>query len=909
MSSDDEHHSAKGSKYLDEAMEVDDTDATNASSNEVQTGDVATAEDAASEVPPSPPTFPSLDSPEEVKSQVAKPTEAGPRPRVFQKPFQPGQFPRPGVVVDTPIYEDQVRVLCWNSVGWVTMKEPKHEAPTLWACFYDTNKYTQFRHRETTADAPFTMAVMGRTAVLFAAGGEGQDSDTPLRVHYRPTLSWGSCPEWTYALPPGEKPQVLALGDTFAACFTNKYIRLWSHKGTELATMRNENKVVAAATYDLPGKPPAEPFSPQDALAYVAQDANTGKYLLTMLNIGKQERLEHNLQVDMDEGAELAWLGWCGAPHAGMLAVQDTLGQVSLLTRTFGSSWMPLLPADPRPLHLIKIRNKFMQGVVEPDPRDPAKAPIITQALTMPAIGRGGLQKKYAEQFQHARMLATSRKAEVQVYTPEVAVLEKQADEAALEMYKDALTGEHESTARALDLANEFNYRDTLETGMRLAHAGHQKLYDKLSQQVLKKNFPGDRLRKCRLPAPNQLTKEQQLVNLVKGYRKKEEEEAKAKASFAQADPHPEPAPKRVRLESEEHLPPPSAEAPPPVEAQQPIRAESPPRPPVPTPTPAKSPPRRGLGNFVAFSPHMNRDPLQTTRCTMEQALDVMHGRVPVAPPPLQPDFSGANDDDKNDKNDKDGKDEAERQAALARRADRKARREAKEARRQARLAQAGAGAQPDAPEEHQEEPATTQQPPVPLGQGWAVPPPEPVTTTAEPSSVPGWAVPPPVQAEGKPEEPAKEEEEPAKEEEPAADMTPARANGPPTSVTPQSTASPAQSTPPCNQASPPASRSSADEGTPGPSAGSKPPARVSDGMAKLMALRRAKAPVRPVQPAFSDGSLAEVKVPEREKAAVDLANVSQNLSAARDAARRAQAATGDSDSEDNMPVSVSIRR
>jgi hypothetical protein len=84
--------------------------------------------------------------------------------------------------------------------------------------FRDT---TQYRHRVPllTDYYGFTLGALGPRAVLYAAPA---GADTPAVVVCRQFESWTSNSDWTVALPEGEAPVALAIGeciaDTSCAC-------------------------------------------------------------------------------------------------------------------------------------------------------------------------------------------------------------------------------------------------------------------------------------------------------------------------------------------------------------------------------------------------------------------------------------------------------------------------------------------------------------------------------------------------------------------------------------------------------------------------------------------------------------------------------------------------------------------
>eukprot|EP01062_Namystynia_karyoxenos_P006034 TRINITY_DN1210_c0_g3_i3.p1 TRINITY_DN1210_c0_g3~~TRINITY_DN1210_c0_g3_i3.p1 ORF type:complete len:877 (+),score=282.64 TRINITY_DN1210_c0_g3_i3:126-2756(+) len=782
----------------------------------------------------------------------------------------------------------------WLALGcarrFVRLTEHDGEHPLIVAGFYDSNKHSQIRIKEVaSADAPLGMAALGRTGLFLSSTKREEESEgeeeAPHRVHYRPLMAWGTSPEWTCGLPLGEVPLALAVGDTWAACFTTSYLRIWTHAGVELAVVSLAHRVVCAASYD--GVIPASaelPYPPQDALAFVVQDA-AGSYWLHVWGVRSGKEHEAAVEVPLSEGAQLLWLGWCGPPHEGMLATQDSEGVVRILVHRWGRQWVPV--HDPRQagapkLHLLGMRDRTLRGAPVPEGRlraDPRSADAAAvpekRELAVPVAGRGGMQREQ-EHILHRTLLAEEKKARLNYYSPDVAKLEVAVDQSLLKLFRQAIGGdEFASTARALDIAMSMNHREHLEQAMGLANSKHPNLYQKMVQ-ILNANFPGSRTRKSKLPEKGKPTNEQRLLQQLMRYRQMEQRKELEDAPLAPA-PEPlcsraesEPAPKRVRFAEVQPEPqpapvsppqppaawdvrksPPAAPAPP---APSPAAAEPAPAPADPEPPAVRSPPRPVFKAFSPFSPSRAARE-DATNVGVAAVLASMGGTAkakqpveqPKAPEPAAPSPSAATP-------------KRSREEKEQRKAEKRARREQKEQKRQAKAARAEARA------------ANTEK-----GDAPAAPSPEQQSGDSSPAaaSLDSGIGATPVQGAASPST--------------VAEQTPAAAS---MKLTSPDEGSPGESSPepPPRPAAPPALL--------------QPAQRGGDGLAKMMSFRRKAPPT----PQYADGSLREVVVPERASAAASLAPVSADLSRAKEMAMKAAAAGGDSDSEDG-PAAVTIRR
>ena len=99
------------------------------------------------------------------------------------------------------------------------------------------------RNQRITDHYQFTLGALGETGSLFACPSTKADEDdydskdSPSTVHYRPFDSWTHNSEWTVPLPKGEDAQSLAIGRTFAAVATNKWIRVFRHSGAQVLVL------------------------------------------------------------------------------------------------------------------------------------------------------------------------------------------------------------------------------------------------------------------------------------------------------------------------------------------------------------------------------------------------------------------------------------------------------------------------------------------------------------------------------------------------------------------------------------------------------------------------------------------------------------------------------------------------
>jgi chromosome transmission fidelity protein 4 len=99
--------------------------------------------------------------------------------------------------------------------------------------FADIEKHRPIRFNDYTG---FTMACMGSIGAAFASPETQEAGEaTPSTVFYRPFDAWAPQSDWTVTLPKGEEATCIAIGNTFVAVATSKWLlRIFSFSGIQV---------------------------------------------------------------------------------------------------------------------------------------------------------------------------------------------------------------------------------------------------------------------------------------------------------------------------------------------------------------------------------------------------------------------------------------------------------------------------------------------------------------------------------------------------------------------------------------------------------------------------------------------------------------------------------------------------
>eukprot|EP01059_Diplonema_ambulator_P034298 TRINITY_DN7604_c1_g1_i2.p1 TRINITY_DN7604_c1_g1~~TRINITY_DN7604_c1_g1_i2.p1 ORF type:complete len:1205 (+),score=448.14 TRINITY_DN7604_c1_g1_i2:27-3617(+) len=456
------------------------------------------------------------------------------RIRTRQAPFQVGQTPPPG----HPGVEG-AKILCWNKIGYVrctTVENTSHVVVN----FYDKAKYSTLRFTDHKTAVPLTIASLGRHGVLLASSS--QSTEHSNRLTYRSVISWGTNPDWTHTLT-NEVPQTLALGDLWAVCFTDQYMRVFRHSGIATMVIALPHRVICsigmeASMTPVCGDIPLQ-FAPQDTIAYAYDDGVN--VACNVWNLSTKTAVQSGVVVPMAKDSSLMWMGWA---DEGMLAVQDSNQVVKVLTHNFGTSWVPVY--DPKAnqtferLHVLNIRGGILSGVVVahgvgPDPRVD-EHDVVRRQLAVPVLtDRPAPWPEKEGANVYTSMLLDEKKSRAQCYTADLAKLEVKQDSLLATLFKETLNSTNASTTRALDIAMMFNMKDHLEAAMQLAYnQNEEKLYGKM-RRVFESEF-SKRTRRNRLPDKPKQNKEEKLTSWVKQLRQTEKDlRARLEAAETQA--------------------------------------------------------------------------------------------------------------------------------------------------------------------------------------------------------------------------------------------------------------------------------------------------------------------------------------------------------------------------------------
>ena len=432
-----------------------------------------------------------------------------------QASFQIGQSPRP----QYPDVEN-TRILCWNRIGLVRLGVPDRLSVSI--SFYDKASYSavRFLDKADPSIAPLTMAALGRRCCVFASS----DATLTNRLLYRALQSWGTNTEWTRVFEM-EVPVCLAVGDTWVACFTNRYLRLFTHTGVHMSVVSLSVRPVCCTGIDS-GLPPSSGDIPlkhnlANLLAFVVDDGQQLK--LKVWDVPAQVVVDDDIPLALSEHSSLLWMGWT---DEGMIATQDSVQVIRVLTHAFGRSWVPVF--DPKAsrvfenYHIISVRGQQVTAIpvtanVGPDPRI-EEHQQVTKPLQIPVhCGQQWTDKEAA--VMQARLVLTEKKHRAEHYTADIAKLELKQDAQLMALFKEAITGRQASTARALDLARLFNMKDRLEKAMAFAYTNKEtQLYEKM--RIMLEGFGPKQTRRTRLPNKPPKTKgsttDEKLENLAR---------------------------------------------------------------------------------------------------------------------------------------------------------------------------------------------------------------------------------------------------------------------------------------------------------------------------------------------------------------------------------------------------------
>jgi chromosome transmission fidelity protein 4 len=99
--------------------------------------------------------------------------------------------------------------------------------------FADIEKHRPIRFNDYTG---FTMACMGSIGAAFASPETQEAGETtPSTIFYRPFDAWAPQSDWTVTLPKGEEATCIAIGNTFVAVSTSKWLlRIFSFSGIQV---------------------------------------------------------------------------------------------------------------------------------------------------------------------------------------------------------------------------------------------------------------------------------------------------------------------------------------------------------------------------------------------------------------------------------------------------------------------------------------------------------------------------------------------------------------------------------------------------------------------------------------------------------------------------------------------------
>ena len=385
--------------------------------------------------------------------------------RKMQAAIQPGA---------TPVSDDsKYRFLAYDiNTGYITSStEIDHN--TVHIAFHNPSK-GGIRNPTFKDFNRFHLAAMGDHGAAFAS--EQREDDVGAVLQYQPFDAWTAKGEWSHYLPLGEAPVAVAAGASFVALATQKYVRLFSHAGIQIALLNWAKPVVALAA-----KGSQLLVLSHRGLPFKAGGADLHQPQLesVLFDVPRRKELFAGTAPVGPNGE----IHWAGFSREGLPAVCDSAGTVSVLVGDFGGQWVPVYTppaADTARKWVVGLSDKELYFFLPKEGEAPSVQPpptLRTQKLQMPVVD--GPEKAMQEAFlrqqtlsQHYRTAGEEAKA---------GACSWDADKALLQILKDVLR--QDNLDKGFDVVRYLTTTKALKAAMQMAN--------KLRKQPLAEKIKG----------------------------------------------------------------------------------------------------------------------------------------------------------------------------------------------------------------------------------------------------------------------------------------------------------------------------------------------------------------------------------------------------------------------------------
>ena len=265
----------------------------------------------------------------------------------LQKSFQPSS---------TKDDEKQRRYLVWNSVGQITSRDEGTERRVE---IKFANQSGLNRNEVVVDRSGYIMAALSYEGAVFATAMEvDPDKNNPYASEFKKTTTYygstiyykafpsqpqmrGCNESFQMTLAEEEEAQAVAVGRGWVAVATSKQmLRIFSSTGLQLSTIWLRGQVVAMCGLDSRlavvyhgGQPINETFSLKVDIYELQWENNCGGSMLV-----------EELHVPLTAKSTLQWLGF--ETGSMFLVAMDSAGVVSMLIKSMGWQWMPVLEVE-----------------------------------------------------------------------------------------------------------------------------------------------------------------------------------------------------------------------------------------------------------------------------------------------------------------------------------------------------------------------------------------------------------------------------------------------------------------------------------------------------------------------------------------------------------------------------------
>jgi chromosome transmission fidelity protein 4 len=407
---------------------------------------------------------------------------------ILQRAFQPSS---------TLPDEKRRRFMVWNAFGHVVSRDDRMSKRVDMTLRPSANPTGRPFEKSFTDNHGFTKGSIGPQGAAFAddrgksaeMGGLTKD-DKGATIFYYAFSGYQTNETFTTNLPQDEGVDALAVGSGWVAVATTKgLLRVFSTTGLQLFMSWLKGPVVALVGTGM-----------QLAIVYHAAAPINESFNLRadMLEFGPETcfRQLAEVRVPLSPGSKLDWLGFC--PNTNFLAVADSEGVVSVLMKSCGWQWMPVLDCQAVrknhedyywPICIVDgcFEYALLKGVSKPPvfplPVTASKEFAVPVALATGARGSTDLQNDRWRAMMWEQAQAThaeSVKAELDslLVLPEgyslvdledrVAFQAASADTAVLKLLQEACR--LQKTALGFDLAKRLRTEKACQAAIKIAN-------------------------------------------------------------------------------------------------------------------------------------------------------------------------------------------------------------------------------------------------------------------------------------------------------------------------------------------------------------------------------------------------------------------------------------------------------